>query len=135
MSSPHNLRPPRATWSGLVFVLALLSALIGIFCAAVFLGLGATLALDGTGRYRLAANLAWVGVVVAIICAVLTLWLAFASWRSRGRRVGWGRWVVAAQLLIVLLTFGAVAYGDLRAVLYLPLLLGLICNSLLLLST
>ncbi|MCE7982732.1 MAG: hypothetical protein DYG89_16230 [Caldilinea sp. CFX5] len=116
-------------------LLALLSGLLGIFCAATLLGLGASLALEGTGRYRVPANLAWIGVVLTMVSALLTLWLAFVYWRNSGRRVGWGRWIVAAQLLIILLTFGAVAYGDLRAVLYLPLLLGLICNSLLLLST
>lgn len=132
MSQSQN---PRQRISPVAIVLlALLSGLLGIFCAATFLGLGASLALEGTGRYRVPATLAWVGVAVAIVSALLTFWWAFVDWRSRGRRVGWGRWVVIAQLLVVLLTFGAVAYGDLRAVLYIPLVLGLSCNGVLLLS-
>lgn len=125
----------RPTASALTVVLSIFSALAGIFCAAVFLGLSATLALEGTGRYRLVANLAWVGVALAVVGAMLILWWGFVYWRRNGQRLRWNRGVVLVQLLVVLLAFGAVGYGDLRAVLYLPLVLGLICNGMLLLST
>lgn len=134
MSSPRNLHPQYATQPWLLLVLGVFSALVGIFCGAVFVGLGATLALEGTGRYRLMANLAWVGVVLAVLGAVLILWWAVVYWRGNGQRLGWGRWIGLVQLLVVLLAFGAVGYGDLRAVLYLPLVFGLICNGVLLLS-
>ncbi len=125
----------RPTASALTLVLSTFSALVGLFCAAVFLGLGATLALEGTGRYRLMANLAWVGVVLAVVGAVLLFWWTVAYWRSNGQSVRWGRWAVLVQLLVVLLALGAVAYGELRSVLYIPLAVGLLCNSVLLFAT
>ncbi|MEZ4729064.1 MAG: hypothetical protein R3E79_18170 [Caldilineaceae bacterium] len=133
MSSQPTRHP--ASSSSLTAGLAVVSALIGLFSAAVFLGLDATLALEGTGRYRLVANLAWVGVVLAVVGAVLVVWWAFVYGRHNGQRLCWGGWVVLVQLLIVLFAFGAVAYGDLRTMLYLPLVLGLICNGALLLAT
>lgn len=125
----------RSTASALTVVLSIFSALAGIFAAAVFLGLGATLALEGTGRYRLVANLAWAGVALAVVGAVLILWWAFVYWRSNGRRARWGRWVMFIQLPVLLLTFGAVTYGNLRPALNIPLVIGLFCNGALLFST
>lgn len=108
--------------------LAVISALIGLFSAAVFLGLGATLALEGTGRYRFLANLAWVGVALAVLGAILMLWLAIKAWRGASWRVGWERWFVFLQVSLLLLALAAVAYGNLRPVLYAPLVFGLIVN-------
>lgn len=122
----------RPTASALTIVLSIFSALVGLFCAAVFLGLGATLALEGTGRYRLVANLAWVSVALAVLGSVLILWWAFVYWRRNGQPLHWRRWVVLVQLLTVLLAFGAVAYGNLRPVLNIPLISGLFCNGALL---
>lgn len=124
----------RPTASALTLVLSIFSALAGLFCAAVFLGLTATLALEGTGRYRLVANLAWVGGVLAVFGSVLIFWWAFIYWRRNGQRLRWGRWVMLGQLLVLLLAFGAVAYGNLRPVLNIPLLIGVLCNSALLFS-
>lgn len=108
--------------------LAVVSALIGLFSAAVFLGLGATLALEGTGRYRFLANLAWVGVALAVLGAILMLWLALQAWRGAPWRTGWGHWLAFLQVGLLLLALAAVVYGNLRPVLSIPLVVGIIDN-------
>lgn len=132
MSSQTNSQRPSA--SKVMFLLALLSALVSLFSAAVFLGLGASLALDGTGRYQWVADLAWVGVVLAVLSAGLLVWLTWQQWRANPASVRWGRWLFWWQLLLFLLAVSAVAYGNLRTVLYLPLLIGIICMVVLLIS-
>lgn len=108
--------------------LAVVSACLGLFSAALFLGLGATLALDGTGRYRLLANLAWGGVALAVVSAMVMLWFARQVWRSMAWRVGWRHWLLFLQTVLFLGALAAVAYGDLRAVLYVPLVVGLLAT-------
>lgn len=132
MSSQTNPQLPSS--SKVMFLLALISALVSLFSAAVFLGLGASLALDGTGRYQWVADLAWVGVVLAVLSAGLLVWLTWQQWRARPASMRWGRWLFWWQLLLFLLAVSAVAYGNLRTILYLPLLIGIICMVVLLIS-
>lgn len=132
MSSQTNPQLPSS--SKVMFLLALISALVSLFSAAVFLGLGASLALDGTGRYQWVADLAWVGVVLAVLSAGLLVWLTWQQRRARPASVRWGRWLFWWQLLLFLLAVSAVAYGNLRTILYLPLLIGIICMVVLLIS-
>lgn len=133
MSSQTNPQLPSS--SKVMFLLALISALVSLFSAAVFLGLGATLALDGTGHYQWVADLAWVGVVLAVLSAGLLVWLTWQQWHARPASMRWGRWLFWWQLLLFLLAVSAVAYGNLRTILYLPLLIGIICMVVLLISS
>lgn len=132
MSSQTNSQRPSS--SNVMVLLALINALVSLFSAAVFLGLGATLALEGTGRNRWVANLAWVGIGLAVLSAGVMVWLAWQHWRLRPLYRNRGRWLVWWQLLLFLLAVSTVAYGNLRTVLYLPLLIGIICTVVLLLS-
>lgn len=130
--SSRNPNSPYASSPWFVPGLAAVSALIGFFCAYLFLGLGAIFMLEGTGRYRLPGILSGFGSIIAIVGSVFMLWLALALWRRTRSFPRWAWWIALCQLIIVLLALGATLYGDLRPILYLPLLFGIICNGALL---
>jgi uncharacterized membrane protein YhaH (DUF805 family) len=132
MSSRNpNSRYAVSPW--LLPLLAVVSALIGFFCAYLFFGVGAILLLEGTGRGQLPGMLSGLGSIVALVGSVFMLWLALALGRRVRRVLRWG-WLALCQLIVVLLALGTTLYGDLRPILALPLLFGLICNVVLLLN-
>lgn len=108
--------------------LMILAGISGLIAAVITVASGATLALDGTGRYALLAQLAFISAILLLSSGVALLLVTFQRWQGRSGHA-WVRWLAGGQVVLIGLALVVGSNADLRAGFYLLLLLGILSNG------